>query len=151
MPAVALAGSDVIIIADNVLSDLADGTCVKIEPQGDIGIAKCSKDGNMIYGLNYSGLICHVTVRLVRGSYDDQILNGLLQQFINSPGTFTLMTGSFVKRVGDGSGNVVSEVYQLAGGIFKTLPGAQMDTSGSTEQSVTTYVMIFRTNMRMIQ
>jgi len=151
MGSVALSGSDVTIIDDEIITDFADGACVQLAFDTPIGVMKISKDGNAIYAMKYEGIVVKVTLRLIRGSYDDQILNAKLQQFLASPDMFTLMAGSFVKRVGDGQGNITSEVYQLAGGIFEYIPGAKMNTSGDTEQSVTEYKMLFRNNIRMMQ
>jgi hypothetical protein len=151
MAAVALSGKDIIQINDEVVTDLADSDCVQIEFPESIGVMKLSKDGNAVYAFKYTGLQVRVTIRVVRGSYDDQILNGLMQQFIQAPDLFTLMTAFFVKRIGDGAGNIVSEVYQLAGGIFEKIPGATMNTEGDTNQSVSVYTMLFRNNSRLMQ
>jgi hypothetical protein len=151
MGAVALSGKDVIIIDGNVISALADGKAVELAFDQPIGQMKVSKDGNAIYSLQYSGQIVKVSLRLIRGSYDDQILNSALQDWIADSASFSLMSGSFVKRVGDGQGNITSEVYQLAGGIFEFIPPAHADMDGGTDQSVTEYKLLFRNNVRMMQ
>jgi len=149
--AVALAGKDVIIIDGEVISALADADAIKLDFSTPIGVMKVSKDGNAIYAMQYSGQVVKVTLRLVRGSADDQLLNSRLQDWIAAPADFELMTGSFIKRIGDGKGNILSEVYQIAGGIFDTIPSTKMNTEGDVEQSVTEYTMLFRNNVRMMQ
>lgn len=147
----AVAGKDVLIINGQVLTGFADADAIKLEPQGPIAQMKVSKDGNSIYSMQYSGIVAKLSLRLVRGCLDDQTLNGLLQQWIADPSIFPLMSGSYVKRIGDGKGNVVSEVYQLAGGVFEAIPSGTSNMDGSTEQSVTTYTFLFRNDARLQQ
>ena len=150
MGLVALSGRDVIVINGEVITALADADAVKLSFDGNIGEMKLSKDGNAIYAFKYTGQAAKVEIRLLRGSPDDQILNSLMQDWIADPASFGLMTGSFIKRVGDGQGNIITEAYQLAGGIFTKIPGATMNTEGNTEQSVTVYEMMFRNIARII-
>jgi len=147
----AVAGKDVVVIDGNVITALADGEAVKLSFGTAVGMMKVSKDGNAIYALNYSGLVVTVELRIIRGSLDDQILNSSLQQWLADPSSFSLMAGSFIKRIGDGKGNVLSEVYQLGGGIFENIPDALMNTEGTTDQSVVLYKMLFRNNVRLMQ
>jgi hypothetical protein len=148
---VTLTGKDVIIINGQIITALASGDCVKVEFDNPIADLKLSKDGNAIYAMNYSGIRAKVTLRVVRGSTDDQTLNGLLQQQMNDFAAFVLMAGSFIKRLGDGKGGVGSEVYQLAGGIFERYPSAKMNTEADIEQSISEYTMLFRNNGRLMQ
>lgn len=147
----AIAGKDVCIINGQVLTGYADGDAIKFEPQGPIAQMKVSKDGNSIYAMQYSGIAGKLTLRLVRGCLDDQTLNGLLQQWVGDPSSFVLMSGSYVKRVGDGKGNITNEVYQLAGGVFESIPGGISSMDGSIEASVTTYTLLFRNDARLMQ
>lgn len=147
----AIAGKDVVIINGQVLTGFADADAIKFEPQGPIAQMKVSKDGNSIYAMQYSGIVGKLTLRLVRGSLDDQTLNALLQQWIGDPSSFVLMAGSYVKRVGDGKGNITNEVYQLAGGVFEAIPGGISSMDGSIEASVTTYTLLFRNDARLMQ
>jgi len=149
--AVALSGRDVIVINGNVITALANGEPIVLSFDTPIGQMKVSKDGNAIYAMQYSGQVVKVTLKVLRGSFDDQNLNSLLQDWIADPSSFNLMTGSFIKRIGDGQGNILSDVYQLAGGIFENIPGAKTSVEGDTEQSVTEYKMLFRNNIRIIQ
>lgn len=147
----AVAGNDVLILNGQVFTGYADADAIKFEPQGPIAQMKVSKDGNSIYAMQYSGIVGKLTIRLVRGCLDDQTLNALLQQWIGDPSTFVLMSGSYVKRVGDGKGNVTSEVYQLGGGVFEMIPSGMSNMDGSTESSVTVYTLLFRNDARLMQ
>lgn len=147
----AVAGKDVLIINGQILTGYADGDAIKFEPQGPIAQMKVSKDGNSIYSLQYTGIMAKLGLRLVRACFDDQTLNGLLQQWISDPTSFILMSGSYVKRIGDGQGNIVNEVYQLAGGVFEMIPGGHSNSDGNIEQSVTVYSFLFRNDARLMQ
>lgn len=147
----AVAGKDVIIIDGMVITALADGEAIKLDFDTTIAQMKISKDGNSIYAMQYSGIIGKLEIRVVRGSYDDAVLNSKLQQWLADPTSFNLLKGSYVKRVGDGQGNVTSEIYQLAGGIFDKIPSGKSSSEGDTDQSVVVYSMLFRNNVRAMQ
>ena len=149
--AVALTGRDVIIINGNVITALATADAVVLSFDQPIGKMAVSKDGNAIYAMSNPGQVVKVKLKLLRGSFDDQILNGLLQDWIGDPAAFILLSGSFIKRIGDGQGNILSDVYQLAGGTFEKIPGAKTNVDGDTGQSEIEYDMIFRNNARIIQ
>lgn len=150
MSTVALSGQDTIVINTQSLSDLADGDCVDLSFPNDIAQVKTGKNGNSIYGLNESGKQCEVKLRVVRASPDDKFLNNLLaQQQANFAG-FNLMTAKFIKKVGDGSGNVANDTYLMSGGIFsKSLP-AKSNVEGDVAQSVVEYMLKFSNAPRVI-
>lgn len=145
-----IVGSDILSINGRVFSGHADGDAYKLEPQGPVSQYKVSKDGNTIISLQYSGILCKMTIRLIRGCSDDQFLNGLLQQFIGSPNTFPLMSGEYIKSTGDGQGNVTNEVYVLAAGAFEMVPGGVSNFEGSIESGVTVYTIWFRNDGRLM-
>ena len=63
-----------------------------------------------------------------------------------------LATGEFVKRLGDGAGEVKRDVYTLLGGTFsKIAPDAEEDVSGTTDQAVAVYTIKFIKTLRSIQ
>lgn len=141
MSAVAMSGSDTIIINNRLLTDLTDGDCVVMTFPNDIAQVKTGKDGNSIYGLNESGKQCEVKLKLIRGSADDKFLNGLLnQQQLNFAGT-VLLTGEFIKKIGDGAGNILSDTYVQSGGVFTKQVEAKSNVEGDTEQSTSTYTI----------
>lgn len=145
----AIAGSDILSINGRVLTGHADGQAYKLEPQGPISQYKVSKDGNTIVALQYTGLLCKLTIRLVRDCPDDQFLNSLLQQWIGNPAGFVLMNSEYIKAIGDGKGNIINEVYTLSAGAFEMIPGALTDMDGSVEASVTVYTLWFRNDARI--
>jgi hypothetical protein len=150
MASVTLSGSDTVTINNQLITGFADGNCVELTFPTDIANVKTGKNGNAIYGLNESGKQCEVKMRLLRGCSDDRFLNNLLiQQQSNFSGT-VLLIGEFTKRLGDGKGNVTSDIYILSGGIFQKQVEAKTNVEGEVEQSVSIYMLKFSNAPRAI-
>jgi hypothetical protein len=150
MGAVAMSGNDTVTINNQVLSDFADGNCVELTFPNDIANVKTGKNGNAIYGLNESGKQSEVKIRILRGSSDDQFLNNLLsQQQANFAGT-VLLIGQFIKKVGDGQGNIVSDTYIMSGGVFMKQVEGKSNVEGDTEQSIAIYSIRFSNSPRVL-
>lgn len=150
MSRVALSGSDTIMINNRIFSDLADGDCVELSFPTEIAHVKTGKNGNSLYGLNESGRQADLRIRLVRGSADDKFLNNLLSQQQANFAGFVLMIGEFVKKVGDGAGNVANDTYIMSGGIFTKQIEAKNNVEGNTDQSVSIYSLKFSNAPRAI-
>ena len=150
MGTVTLSGSDVILINTRNIVDLADGDCVTLDFPNDIAALKTGKNGNTIYSLNETGNQCEVKIRVLRGSADDKYLNNLMvQQQANFAGT-VLNFGEFIKKLGDGEGNITNDTYILQGGIMtKQIPGKN-NVEGDTEQSISIYSMGFAKAPRIL-
>ena len=146
----ALTGQDVIKIDDRILADLIDGDTTVLEYPNDIGAVKTGKNGNSIFAFNATGLNVRVTIRVVMGSSDDKYLNTRLAEWLNDPSAFNTITGQFIKRTGDGSGNITSNIYNLNGGIFLKIPEAKTNVEGDTEQSVVIYNLTFANGIRQL-
>ena len=150
MPTVAMSGNDTIIINSRTFADFADTNVVELTFPNDIANVKTVNNGNSIYGLNESGRQCEVKIRVVRGSSDDKFMNALLsQQQLNFAG-FTLVIGTFVKKIGDGAGNITSDTYVLSGGVFTKQVEGKSNVEGDTEQSVSIYTLKFSNAPRAI-
>lgn len=141
--AVSVTGSDVAQINTQVLSTLADGNAWELAFDQDLAAVKIGKNGNTIYAKNEQGRGCTATVRILTGGVDDKYLNALMQEWISDPSSFQLLTGMFVKLVGDGNGNIESNVYQCSGGVILKQPATKTATEGDTDQSVKTYMIRF--------
>lgn len=150
MGAVALSGKDTVVLNDRVLTDLADGKCVEMTVPNELASVKTGKDGNSIYGLNESGRQTDLVLRIVRGSADDKWLNGQLEQQKANFAGFPLMTGQFIKKIGDGQGNISSDTYITSGGVFVKGVEASSNVEGDTEQSVSIYRMRFANAPRVL-
>lgn len=150
MSTIALSGSDTIVINGHLFNDLADQNVVELTFPTDIAQVKTGKNGNSIYGLNETGKQCEVKMRIMRGSNDDQFLNNLLvQQQSNFAGTI-LMIGTFIKKIGDGQGNITSDTYIMSGGVFTKQVEGKSNVEGDTDQSVSIYMMKFSNAPRAI-
>lgn len=150
MSTVALSGSDTAVLNNRVLNDLADGNCIEMSFPNDIANVKTGKNGNSIYGLNESGKQCELKLRVIRGSADDKFLNNLLaQQGANFAGT-VLLIGQFIKKLGDGLGNITSDTYIMSGGIFTKAVEAKSNVEGETEQSIAIYTIRFSNAPRVL-
>ena len=110
-----LTGDDTIQINGVTLVDFADGDTAVLDFPNALGVAKTGKDGNSIFALNNTGRQATFTLRLLRGGADDTFLLGLFNTWLNNPAGFTLLTGEFIKNIGDGQGNITQDIYQLYG------------------------------------
>lgn len=150
MSTVAMSGDDTVIINNHVFKDFADGNVAELTYPNKIANAKTGKNGNTIYSFNATGKICGFKLRIVRGSEDDKFLNGLLaNQQANFAG-FPLMAGTFVKKLGDGLGNITSDTYVMSGGVFEEPVSGKSNVEGDTEQSVAMYSFVFSNSQRAI-
>ena len=145
-----LTGKDTISINGRILNDFGDGDTCHLTFPNDLMVVKTGKNGNSIYALNAPGQQAEVVLRLLRGSSDDKFMNGLLADMKNSPPLFVLMSGTFVKNIGDGLGGVTSDTYIVSGGIFKKQTEAKENMDGDTEQAISIYTMVFSNSPRTI-
>lgn len=147
---VSLTGDDVVTLNGRVFHDFATGDVVKLDFDGELVKVQASKNGNVVYGLNEDGKMSKLTLKLLAGSSDDRYINSLLASQIKDLSTFILAVGSFVKRVGDGQGNVTNVIYNTLGGVVAKFPEASTNTTGNVEQSIVTWVLHFGSNSRAI-
>ena len=144
-----LTGDDTIIINDIPLKDFADGDIATLDIPDDLIATATGKNGNTIFALNESGKNATLTVRPLISSDTDKRLNGLIPQTENFASTI-LLTGSVVKQVGDGQGNISYNTYLLSGGMVRKIPGTKSSVNGDTQQAVMEYVIFFANNSRAI-
>lgn len=150
MSTVSMSGSDAITINGHIFNDLADQNCVELDFPNDIASSKTGKNGNSIYVLNQTGKVVDVKMRIIRASNDDKFLLNLLSQQNLGFASFVLMFGTFVKKIGDGLGNVTSDTYILSGGLFvKNVPGKD-NVEGDIESGVAMYSLRFTNAPRVL-
>lgn len=150
MASVAMSGNDTITINNHIFADLADGNVVELTFPNDIASVKTGKNGNSIYGLNESGKQCEVKIHVLRASADDKFLNGLLAQQQNNFAGFPLMIGQFIKKIGDGQGNITSDTYVMSGGVFTKQVEGKSNVEGETDQSKSVYTIKFSNSPRAL-
>lgn len=150
MSVVSMSGNDTFTINNRLLTGLADGTVVELTYSADIANVKTGKNGNSIYGLNETGRQVDVKLRLIRGCTDDKFLQQLLALQLANFAGFPLMIANFTKQIGDGKGNITSDIYVMSGGVFTKQVEAKSSVEGDTEQSVSMYTMKFTLSPRAI-
>lgn len=138
-----ITAEDTFSVYDRVLSDFADDDASTISFDADIVRTKTGKNKNTIFAKDETGSNATVTLRLIRGSSDDRFMAGKLAEMQRDFVSHVLATGEFVKRLGDGQGNIIRDVYTLLGGTFKKNVDGKENVSGDTEQGVAVYTMMF--------
>lgn len=146
-----ITAEDTFTLYDRVLNDFADDDASTIAFSTDLVTIKTGKNKNSIYAKNETGSNALVTLRLIRGSSDDRFMSGKLAEMQRDFVATTLANGEFVKRLGDGQGNVIRDVYTLLGGTFSRNVDGKENVSGDTEQGVAVYNMIFASVKRSQQ
>lgn len=145
---IALTGNDSIIIDGLPLVDLANGDVGTLTFPNDITSATTGKNGNSIIALNETGKIAELSIRVLRGSNDDKTLNSKFKTMVADFPSFTLMTGSITKRIGDGQSNVTEDTYTLSGGAFSKRVETTSNVEGDIEQGVSVYNIRFTNSSR---
>lgn len=150
MGTVAMSGSDVVIINNRIFNDQGDGDFGVISFPNELMNVKTGKNGNSIYSFNESGKQSDFVIRLIRGSADDKFLNSILANMKSSPAGFILMTGEFIKKMGDGRGNITNDTYIMSGGVFTKEVEAKGNAEGDSEQSIAVHTLKFANAPRTI-
>lgn len=141
--AYALTGNDTFTLNSRVFKDFADGSTINITRPNEMIGQTTGKNGNTVFATNEQGRNAEVELRILAGSSDDIYLNGLLLQQKKDLPTFALMTGTFAKRVGDGTGGVKFLNYSLLGGVFRQDIDTNENLQGETEQGISVYRLFF--------
>lgn len=145
---IALTGNDSIIIDGLPLVDLANGDVGTLTFPNDITSATTGKNGNSIIAINETGKIAELSIRVLRGSSDDKTLNSKFKTMEADLPSFTLLTGSIVKRIGDGISGVTEDTYALSGGTFSKRVETTSNVEGDIEQGVSIYNIRFTNSSR---
>lgn len=151
MPIFTVVSNDTLTLNGRVFNDLASDTVTQIAIPNELVNIKTGKTGNSVIAQNAQGLNSNLTLRLNRGSSDDQYMNNVLQGSLADFPSTKLLNGSFVKRLGDGDGNVINDVYGLNGGVISKIPEGEENVSGDVVQGVVTYMVKFANTTRGIQ
>jgi hypothetical protein len=150
MNSISLIGSDTIVVGGRVLTDFGEGDVATLTFPNEIMNVKTGKNGNSIFALNNTGLQCDVSLRILRGSDDDKVLNGIIADLLNDPASFVVLDGQFVKRVGDGTGVVTNDTYIVGGGVPTRQVGAAENADGNTDPAIAIYEFKFTNTRRAI-
>lgn len=151
MPTYNIGSDDTFTLNGRIFNDFADGDNIKITPKTDTVNAKTGKNKNTSFNKNAEGDNADIVIRLMRGSGDDQFLQGMqASSDVDFPST-VLMNGEFVKRLGDGQGNVSRDVSSLSGVIIKRRNDSMENVEGQTEQSIVIWTLFAASYTRSTQ
>lgn len=140
-----ITGEDTFIINDRVITDFIDGDISTITYNEDLYTSRTGKNGNTIHSYNEAGVNADCVIRLLKGSSDDQYFRGLVATAMRDKVGIQLLNGSLVKRLGDGAGNIISEVANLQGGVIRKIAPTKSNANGDIEQAVSVYEIKFPT------
>lgn len=149
MTVYALTGDDIVIINDLPVVDFADNTIGTLDIPNEMFQMSTGKNGNTIFALDEKGNNATLTIRILMSSGDDKRFNGMIPKSKGFAETI-LASGSVVKQVGDGAGNVSYNTYLLRGGMISKNPNVTIDVAGNTDQAVVEYVFQFASAERSI-
>lgn len=150
MSTVTITSNDTVVLNNRVFTDFAVDDVTSITFPNELVTVKTGKNGNTIYAQNQQGLNGTMTMRLMRGSGDDQFMQSQIQaSLVDFPST-VLLAGSFVKRLGDGAGNVLNDVYNLSGGVISKPVEGKENVAGDVTQAESIYVVKFASALRII-
>lgn len=143
-----ITADDTLSLYGRVITDFADGDISTLTYNDDLVTLKTGKNKNTIFSRNESGNNAVSVLRIMRGSSDDQFLQAKLTEINGDFPSVILASGQFVKRLGDGQGNVASDVYNLNGGTFTRQVDAKENVEGDNSQGVAVYNMKFANAQR---
>lgn len=147
---IAVTGDDTIQVAGRTLTAFGNADNSMLTFDGDIAKVAKGKNGNAIFAKDTTGEIAKLVLRILRGTDDDIFLNGLRSQQQGDFPSFVLLSGYFVKRVGDGKSNVANDAYYLADGIFTKNIDVKENLAGDTDQALSIYNISFASAARSI-
>lgn len=146
-----ITSDDTLSLYDRVFSDFADGDTSSVAFPNNFVEAKTGKNKNTIFAKNEAGNNATLTLRLIRGSSDDEFMQRQIAAMEQDFVTTLLATGEFVKRLGDGQGNVKRDVYTMLGGMVQRKPDGRENVDGAIDQGIVTYIVVFANVSRSIQ
>lgn len=146
-----ITGNDTLILWNRVFTDLADGDVSTITFPEKLAESKTGKNKNTIFAEDQRGNNAVLSLRVMRGSSDDQFLQTKIASQKSDFPSSQLAYGSFVKRLGDSQGNVSNDSYTLTAGIFTKNVEAKENVEGNTDQAVSVYEMKFAQAERTIK
>jgi hypothetical protein len=146
----AITSNDTLTLNGNVFTDQADDDVSVINFPNELANLKTGKNSNAVIAQNANGNNATLTLRLIRGSADDAFMMGLLSAQQGSFPSVMLLQGTFVKQIGDGSGNITADTYTLQGGFFARNVDGKENVSGDVNQAVAVYNLKFASATRTI-
>lgn len=151
MATYSLTGNDTLTLFDRVFRDFGDGVVLTATYPNDLFTKSTGKNGNTLYSQNQQGRNVDVEIRLLRGSSDDAFMQEEMNSRIANFASQSLISGEFVKLIGDGAGNIQRDVMTVSGGLFMRKVDSQDAQDGSTDAAIALYRLSFADGARSIQ
>lgn len=148
---ISLTGTDTLSIFGRTITAFGTGDYFTFTLDAELFKVEVGKDGNAVYAFNAPGLVTKGVLKVLRGSRDDRFLNNLLAGMVADPSSFVLGTCVAVKRIGNGSGTISSDVYLFGGAVFSKFPGVKGNAQGETDQALVSYEIMFTSVTRVEQ
>lgn len=128
---------------ERIIVDFAGAEPVVITFENDLATIETGKNGNSIIAPNKMGDVATAAISLLIGSLDDKFLQSEISSYKRDSAAYTLLTGKFIKRVGDGSGNISKKVIDLKGGLVTKKPEFKENVQGDAAQGMVIYNIKF--------
>lgn len=144
-----LSGSDTLQIAGRTITSVCGGDWGKLTFPQDTVQMDIGKNANAVYSYDFRGEKGRFELMLLRASDDDGFLQSQFVTMRQDFSAFILLVGQFIKRYGDGNGNIRREVVKLAGGVFVKRIEASSNAQGDTKQAIAVWTMDFASARRV--
>lgn len=153
---VVLQAEDTILINGSAIADFSDGDVATLDFPNEICTIKTGYDGNTILAFNHSGKQATLQIKVLRGSADDQRLNGLIRNNMSVFANTAPLCATVKKKVANAGivngvptiTGIVADTYTLINGAVKKVPAAKTNTEGDSEQAVAVYDLAFGSGER---
>lgn len=140
---------DIIEVDGEIVTTLGDGDTATISYPNDVMGMKTGKNGNTVAAHNEMGREAELSIRVLKGGYDDKRFNSKLVKWTDRADDFEPMTGSFTKVIRTDTG-IVNEVTTLKFGIPVRRIETRENVEGDTEQCFSTYIIRFGDSKRAL-
>lgn len=128
---------------ERILADFAGAEPVVVTFENDLATIETGKNSNSIIAPNRMGDVATATISLLIGSDDDKFLQSEISNYRRDSASYSLLTAKFIKRVGDGAGNISKKVIDLKGGLINKKPDFKENVQGDATQGVVVYTLKF--------
>lgn len=133
-----------------ILADLATDTTVDLVAPNELSTSATGYNGNGLGAHNEPGRQRELTLRLVKGSYDDKRLNSNYTLWQNRDSRFVPLQASFTKNIAHSDGTLTNDTVNCFFGLPAGQPQQTNNVSGDTEQVVSTYLIRFANSERIL-
>lgn len=140
---------DIIEVDGEIVTTLGDGDTATITYPNDVMGMKTGKNGNTVAAHNEMGREAELTIRVLKGGYDDKRFNSKHIKWKNRADDFEPMKATFTKVIVTDTG-IANEVTTLKFGIPVRAVETRENVEGDTEQCFSQYTIRFGDSNRAI-